>query len=394
MLIGLGFWQMRKQPVLSFAILFFFLNHAVESTIIGLELAFEHRNYLPSLFLFFPVAMGLKWLLDFYRDKRSLMYHGLLSFMALLILGLGFGTYVRNMSWATEKSLWEDAVTKAPESGRPLHNLAWGHFERLGRYDQAMQLYQKSLESETHSNVRKTMTLNNMANLYYQKKDYKKAAELWRKAFDGSPKIEFVQFRLALALAKSGDLIAASSHLNDLIEKRPERADYNFLKGSILLKQKRYEQALSSFRWVLKQKPDSEKALVKTGVTLNLMEEYQRAEMFLKDAHIRAPKDSSALLWLVATNLALADNADVDRYLNKLIASVPVSQLKSILDGISDPDALTSSRRELLIPVIGGKLREKFEALTLPVDHRTGDARYSDFSESDGIRQDKFSIKP
>ncbi len=124
------------------------------------------------------------------------------------------------------------------------------------------------------------------------------------------------------------------------------------------------------------------------------MEEYQRAEMFLKDAYIRAPKDSSALLWLVATNLALADTADVDHYLNKLIASVPVSQLKSILDGISDPDALISSRRELLIPVINGKLREKFEALALPEDHRTGYAMYSDFSESDEIRQDGFAIKP
>ena len=70
LLIGIGLWQMRKRPVLSFAILFFFLNHAVESTIIGLELAFEHRNYLPSLFLFFPVAMGIKWLLELYRDKR------------------------------------------------------------------------------------------------------------------------------------------------------------------------------------------------------------------------------------------------------------------------------------------------------------------------------------
>jgi tetratricopeptide (TPR) repeat protein len=257
-----------------------------------------------------------------------------------------------------------------------------------------MQVYQKSLGSETHSNVGKTMTLNNMANLYYQKKDYKKALELWRRAFDISPKIEFVQFRLALALVKSGDLIQASNHLDTLLEKRPGYADYNFLKGSILLKQQRYEQALSFFRRVLKQNPISEKVLVKTGVTLNLMEEYQRAETFLKNAHIRAPKDSSALLWLVATNLALADTADADRYLNKLIASFPVNQLKSILDRISDPDAVISFRGNLLNPVINGKLRETFEALTMPGDQRTGYAMSSDFSESDGIRQDKFAIKP
>jgi tetratricopeptide (TPR) repeat protein len=256
----------------------------------------------------------------------------------------------------------------------------------MGRYDQAMQLYQKSLESENHSKVRKTMTLNNIANLYYLKKNYEKAAELWRRAFDRSPKIEFVQFRLALALAKSGDLIEASTHLDALTEKRPERADYNFLKGSILLKQQRYEQALSFFRRVLKHNPDSEKALMETGVTLNLMEEYQRAELFLKDAHIRDPKDSSTLVWLVATNLALNDTADADHYLNKLIASFPLNELKAILNRISDPDASISSRGKLLNPVINGKLREKFEALALPVNDRTGYEMVSDFSESDGIR--------
>ena len=203
-----------------------------------------------------------------------------------------------------------------------------------------------------------------------------------------APEIEFVQFRLALSLAKSGDLIKASSHLDSLLEKRHEYADYNFLKGSILLKQKRYEQALSSFRRVLKQKPDSEKALVKMGVILNLTEEYQRAELFLKDAHSREPEDSSALLWLVATNLALADTADADHYLNKLIDSVPLHQLKSILDRISDPDVTISSRRELLIPLINRKLREKFKALALAGDQGPGYALYSDFSESGGIRQD------
>ena len=242
----------------------------------------------------------------------------------------------------------------------------------------------KARRPKTHSKVRKTMTLNNIANLYYLKKNYKKAVELWRQAFERSPELEFVQFRLALALAKSGDLIKASSHLDTLLGKRPERSDYNFLKGSILLKQQRYDPALSFFRRVLKQNSGSVKALVKTGVALNLMEEYQRAEMFLKDAHARDPEDSSTLLWLVATNLALADTADADRYLNILIASVPINQLKSILDRIADPDTNISARRKLLNPVINSKLRDKFEALTLPGDD-TGYVVYSDISKRDGF---------
>ncbi len=57
-LIVFGILQIRKRPLVSFAILFFFLNHAVESTILPLEMVFEHRNYLPSTFLFLPVAAG------------------------------------------------------------------------------------------------------------------------------------------------------------------------------------------------------------------------------------------------------------------------------------------------------------------------------------------------
>ena len=72
-LICLAVLQLRKRPLLSFAILFFFINHLIESSIIGLELIFEHRNYLASMFLFFPVAAGLKNLLDRYSERSRPM---------------------------------------------------------------------------------------------------------------------------------------------------------------------------------------------------------------------------------------------------------------------------------------------------------------------------------
>ena len=52
-LIIFSLTQVSKRPILAFGILFYFLNHLIESTILPLEIIFEHRNYLPSLFLFF-----------------------------------------------------------------------------------------------------------------------------------------------------------------------------------------------------------------------------------------------------------------------------------------------------------------------------------------------------
>jgi len=46
----------KKHPLITFGIVFFFVAHALESTIIPLEIAFEHRNYLPMIGILVPLA--------------------------------------------------------------------------------------------------------------------------------------------------------------------------------------------------------------------------------------------------------------------------------------------------------------------------------------------------
>ncbi|MCF8075236.1 MAG: hypothetical protein K9K87_03585, partial [Desulfotignum sp.] len=72
------------------------MNHTVESSVLPLELLFEHRNFLPSLFLFLPVAAGFKWLINYYSTKKT-MTGLLIGFITVLVAMLGFGTYIRNM---------------------------------------------------------------------------------------------------------------------------------------------------------------------------------------------------------------------------------------------------------------------------------------------------------
>ena len=61
----------KKYPLLSFAILFFILNHLVEGTLIPLELIYEHRNYIPSMFFFVPIAFGMVRCLDYFAYSRG-----------------------------------------------------------------------------------------------------------------------------------------------------------------------------------------------------------------------------------------------------------------------------------------------------------------------------------
>ena len=90
-LMALAVWRIRHWPLVSFAILFFFLNHAIESGIVGLEIVFEHRNYLPSMFLFLPVAAGITRAMDHFRPRSRIVTLGLWAFVPLLARRARYG---------------------------------------------------------------------------------------------------------------------------------------------------------------------------------------------------------------------------------------------------------------------------------------------------------------
>lgn len=58
-LVAAGFALRRKHPAIALALLFYFGAQLLESTWLPLELYYEHRNYLPALLLFWPIAIGL-----------------------------------------------------------------------------------------------------------------------------------------------------------------------------------------------------------------------------------------------------------------------------------------------------------------------------------------------
>jgi tetratricopeptide (TPR) repeat protein len=49
----------RRRPILAGATLFYFAAQSMESSTLALELYFEHRNYLPAMLMFWPLALWL-----------------------------------------------------------------------------------------------------------------------------------------------------------------------------------------------------------------------------------------------------------------------------------------------------------------------------------------------
>lgn len=91
----------RKAPDVSLALLFFFGGQLLESTVVPLELYFEHRNYLPALLLFWPIARAL-FRLPFGLPSRA-------AIAGMLVILLAWTSYQRAVIWgqpATLAKLW------------------------------------------------------------------------------------------------------------------------------------------------------------------------------------------------------------------------------------------------------------------------------------------------
>lgn len=75
-------WKLRHRlPLASFGLLFYFVGHLMESTLLPLELYFEHRNYLPQLGLWLTLVALLNL-----AKSRHLQQVLLVSFSAFILI--------------------------------------------------------------------------------------------------------------------------------------------------------------------------------------------------------------------------------------------------------------------------------------------------------------------
>jgi tetratricopeptide (TPR) repeat protein len=124
------------------------------------------------------------------------------------------------------------------------------------------------------------------------------------------------------------------------------------LKGTILLKQGRFDQALSYFQKCLRYYPFEKKALLHIGIAYNLMARYERAGWFFKVHYNRYPNDRSSLVWLVETNLKSGDTPAMNRYIDELLLSLRIADLNSIFKKNNQTNFMDLRSRELVLKQI------------------------------------------
>jgi hypothetical protein len=129
-LIIAAFSIRHKHPLIGFGILFFFLGHAMESSIIPLDIMYEHRNYLPSFGVILSAVVASSVII---KNRRILVPFATLFFALLMLV-----SYVGTTTWGSLLLLFDHMETVHPRSPR-LAMIKANQLAEIGEFDLARQ---------------------------------------------------------------------------------------------------------------------------------------------------------------------------------------------------------------------------------------------------------------
>ena len=253
-MILLAIFLAKRDRLLSFCLFWFLGNLIIESTIIPLEIIFEHRTYLPSMLLILFLVLVTHKIIST-RSHKIIILCLIFSLFASL-------TYTRNAVWSSGISIMEDMAKKSPNKFRIQHNFGRA-LGLAGRLDEAVFHLRKAVEL----NPKHEIGYESLGQALMSQKKYLQAAEAFSKGLKVKPSA-MMQFEMGRALALLG------KHNNAIYYYNKALTGNRFIKYKVL-----YHLGLS-----LSQLGKHQKAIDKYNQALLLKPNYWQAQEALINA--------------------------------------------------------------------------------------------------------------
>ncbi|MEK8016685.1 MAG: tetratricopeptide repeat protein [Candidatus Parabeggiatoa sp.] len=258
LLLGLAVLSLRRWPLMAYGILFYYLAHAVESSLIPIrDVIFEHRTYLPNLGLAILCAWLLVAQLPRWLNKLTRSSLAVLSITVVLVLVLGSATWLRNQMWRDPITLWQHNVAQSPEKSRGWIILG-KHFIQNGQPAEGIKALNHAIVKKTNADGSQSLSVTtetalNMAVAYKMLKQYDKALEWINSSL--ALKHNLRPFDHAKFLVNKGNIFFELARLSD------KQGDYS--KGYA-----QFSQSEASYRQAIQIYPANLKAHINLASVL------------------------------------------------------------------------------------------------------------------------------
>ena len=292
----------RPYRLASFCVVWFFLHLGIESSIFPLEMAFQHRTYLPLV----GVALAVGWLLSLLATRFLTV--SLVGGTALILV-LGFLAHQRNLAYRSPLIMWADVVTKAPDDYRGHYNLGVA-LDDLGRYVEAVECYTRSLSihekyfdaytnrgidymrlglaQQALDDFNQAIALdpdsarvyNNRGGSYSQLNEFESAFTDYARAIELDPEFAEPHFNRADDLRFLGRRAEAIEDYSRALQIFPGYTEAWLGRGISFAEQKEYERAIRDLSVAIELQPDHAEAYFFRGTCLGRQ---QQAALALRD---------------------------------------------------------------------------------------------------------------
>lgn len=261
-LLLIGIMTRRSHPLLSFGIIWFFLHLLIESTVVPLEIIFEHRLYLPSVGFFIAIVFLLEKAGQAIQEsvKKESAQKMIAFATVILLVGSAALTYARNQDWRDPLTIYTDIVRKSPGKARPNNDLGVIYAE-MGNYDIAEKYYRKALAVDPDN----ADSYNNLGFLYARIGMLDKAIESYRQAILIEPKAAYFN-NLGSAYSRKGMLEKAVESFDKALALNPLDPGFYTNKGEVFEKKGEFEKAILEYRKALQISPDYSEAYNRLGI--------------------------------------------------------------------------------------------------------------------------------
>jgi len=133
----------KKQPVFSFATLWFFSGHILESTYLPLELYFEHRNYLPMVG---PLFALVYYCIVYSNNLHTMKYKSLVRIVPVLLIMISATFTLQSATiWGKPEIMFRVWYQEHPNSLRAATRYAQ-MFEKYGNYSKAVEILEDTYQ--------------------------------------------------------------------------------------------------------------------------------------------------------------------------------------------------------------------------------------------------------
>lgn len=249
-----------RHPQLSFAVAWFMLGLAVESTIIVLDPVFEHRVYVPLL----GVAVATVHLVGGLPSRMRVV---VLSVIVVTLSGLAV---VRNHLWADPIAFYEDNLRRAPDEPRVLVTLA-GLYRSAGRAGESRVLLARAvpvLERKVARDPDNVKALTQLASALDTVGRPREAIAYLEAAIARRPGYDRAYADLGAVHAGLGEWTTAEHYHRRALALAPYAGTEHYNLGVALYRQGRRRESLTAFETAARLSPFDPDPLYNLGIVL------------------------------------------------------------------------------------------------------------------------------